>query len=89
MDDLFLLSEVQFNRIRRYFPLSHGVPRVDDLRVVSGIIYFIKHGLQWKDAPRAMVRTRRFITASCAGAGWVFSIGFSPLWPRRPVIRSN
>ena len=40
------------NRIRPYFPLSHGVPRVDDLRVVSGIIYVIKHGLQWKDAPK-------------------------------------
>ena len=25
-------------------------PRVDDRRVVSGIIYAIKHGLQWKDA---------------------------------------
>jgi transposase len=52
MSELFLLSEVQFHRIRRYFPLSHGVPRVDDLRVVSGIIYVIKHGLQWKDAPK-------------------------------------
>lgn len=51
MSDLFLLSERQFHRIRPYFPLSHGVPRVDDLRVVSGIIYVIKHGLQWKDAP--------------------------------------
>jgi transposase len=32
--------------------LSHGVPRVDDRRVVSGIVYVIKNGLQWKDAPR-------------------------------------
>ncbi len=52
MSDLFWLSSSQFNRIRCYFPLSHGVPRVDDLRVVSGIIYVLKHGLQWKDAPR-------------------------------------
>ena len=52
MSDLYMLSRVQFNRIRPYFPLSHGVPRVDDLRVVSGIIYVIKHGLQWKDAPK-------------------------------------
>jgi putative transposase len=51
MSDLYLLSRIQFNRIRGYFPLSHGVPRVDDLRVISGIIYVIKHGLQWKDAP--------------------------------------
>jgi len=28
------------------------VPRVDDRRVVSGIVYVIKHGLQWKDAPK-------------------------------------
>ena len=49
---LFLLSERQMARICPYFPLSHGVPRVDDRRVVSGIVYVIKNGLQWKDAPR-------------------------------------
>ena len=49
---LFLLSERQMARISPYFPLSHGVPRVDDRRVVSGIVYVICHGLQWKDAPR-------------------------------------
>jgi transposase len=52
MSTLFYLSRVQLERIKPYFPLSHGVPRVDDLRIVSGIIYVIKHGLQWKDAPR-------------------------------------
>jgi transposase len=52
MSDLFLLSERQMARIAPHFPLSHGVPRVDDRRVVSGIVYVIKHGLQWKDAPK-------------------------------------
>jgi putative transposase len=52
MNELFMLSKTQFNRIKPYFPLSHGVPRVDDRRVISGIIYVIKNGLQWKDAPR-------------------------------------
>ncbi len=52
MDDLFLLSERQMSRIEAYFPLSHGVPRVDDRRVVSGIVYVIRNGLQWKDAPK-------------------------------------
>ena len=52
MGDLFMLSKKQFNRIKPYFPLSHGVPRVDDLRVISGIIYVIRNGLQWKDAPQ-------------------------------------
>lgn len=49
---LFLLSERQMARISPYFPLSHGVPRVDDRRVVSGIVYVIRNGLQWKDALR-------------------------------------
>jgi transposase len=52
MGDLFLLRERQMARIEAYFPLSHGVPWVDDRRVVSGIVYFIRNGLQWKDAPK-------------------------------------
>jgi transposase len=51
MGELFLLSERQMARIAPHFPLSHGVPRVDDRRVVSGIVYVIRHGLPWKDAP--------------------------------------
>lgn len=52
MKGLFQLSQVQFDRIKPYFPLAHGMPRVDDLRVISGIIYVIRNGLPWKDAPR-------------------------------------
>ena len=51
MSDLIWLSGAQMRQIEPYFPLSHGVPRVDDRRVVSGIVYVIKNGLQWKDAP--------------------------------------
>ncbi len=47
----FLLSPAQMRRIRPHFPLSHGVPRVDDRRVVSGIVFVIKGGLRWRDAP--------------------------------------
>ncbi len=39
MGDLFLLSECQLARVEPHFPLAHGVPRVDDRRVVSGIVY--------------------------------------------------
>ncbi|NBU11776.1 MAG: IS5 family transposase [Proteobacteria bacterium] len=51
MEDVFMLSEAQMRRIAPYFPLSHGVPRVDDRRVISGIIFVIKNGLRWRDAP--------------------------------------
>ena len=52
MSDLIWLSEAQMRRIEPYFPLSHGVPRVDDRRVVSGIIFVIRNGLRWRDAPK-------------------------------------
>ena len=51
MTDLIWLSEAQMRRIEPYFPLSHGVPRVDDRKVISGIIFVIRNGLRWRDAP--------------------------------------
>ena len=56
MSDLFLLSAPQMARLAPYFPLAHGVPRLDDQRVVSGIVYVIRNGLQWKDAHRIRQR---------------------------------
>jgi transposase len=53
MSDLFWLTDEQMQRIEPYFPLSHGVPRVDDRRTVSGIIFVIRNGLLWRDAPPA------------------------------------
>ena len=53
MSDLFGLPEAQLRGIEPYFPLSHGVPRVDDRRVLSGIIFVIRNGLRWRDAPVA------------------------------------
>ena len=52
MSEPWLLSEAQMRRIDPYFPLSHGIPRVDDWRVVSGIVYVIRGGLMWRDAPK-------------------------------------
>ena len=52
MSDLIWLSEAQMRRIEPYFPLSHGMPRVDDRRVISGIIFVIRNGLRWRDAPK-------------------------------------
>lgn len=51
MADLFLLSEAQMRRMEPYFPLSRGRVRVDDRRVLSGIIYVLRNGLMWRDAP--------------------------------------
>ena len=51
MADLFWLTKAQVWRIAPYFPLPHGVPRVDDQRVVSGVLHVIRNGLRWRGAP--------------------------------------
>ena len=51
MDDSFWLSDAQMARISPFFPLSHGVARVDDRRVLSGIVHVIRTGMRWRDAP--------------------------------------
>lgn len=38
MSDHYWISEAQLERIKTHFPRSHGVSRVDDRRVISGII---------------------------------------------------
>ena len=50
MPKLPMLSEAQMRRLSPFFPVQRGLRRVDDRRVISGIIYVIRHGLQWKDA---------------------------------------
>ena len=52
MSDLYYLTEQQIETIQPYFPRSHGVARVDDRRVISGITHVLKRGLQWRDAPQ-------------------------------------
>lgn len=52
MSDLYWLTDEQMARLAPYFPKSHGKPRVDDRRVLSGIIFVNRNGLRWRDAPR-------------------------------------
>jgi transposase len=52
MSNLFWLTDEQMDRLRPFFPKSHGKPRVDDRRVLSGIIFINRNGLRWCDAPR-------------------------------------
>lgn len=52
MSNLFWLTEAQIERLQPFFPKSHGKPRVDDRRVLSGIIFINRNGLRWCDAPK-------------------------------------
>ena len=51
MSNLYWLTEAQMHRLRPYFPKSRGRARVDDRRVLSGIIFINRNGLRWCDAP--------------------------------------
>jgi len=50
MSDQFWLSEGHVARIEPFFPLAHGVSRVDDRGVVSGMIHVARDGLRWRGA---------------------------------------
>ena len=52
--DHFWLSDRQFAKLKPHLPTdTRGKPRVDDRRVISGIIHVIKSGGRWVDAPAA------------------------------------
>ena len=50
--DQFWLSDEQFGKIAPHLPTdTRGKARVDDRRVISGIIQVLKSGGRWVDAP--------------------------------------
>ena len=52
MSNLFWLSKAQMARLPAFFPKSHGKPRVDDRRALSGVIFINRNGLRWRDASK-------------------------------------
>ena len=53
MSELFLLTEAQMARLAPLLPSdTRGVPRVDDRRVISGIVHVLRSGCRWSDAPQ-------------------------------------
>ena len=89
MADLFWLTDAQMERLKPFFPLSHGVPRVDDRRVLSGIIFINRNGLRWRDAPAEYGPHKTLYNRWCAGAALAFSRVFWPNWPPRGAIRQR
>jgi transposase len=54
MSDLFWFSDAQWLRIEPLLATnSRGLKRVDDRRVLSGIVHIIRSGGRWADAPEA------------------------------------
>jgi len=52
MSEVFWLSQAQFERLEPLLPKdTRGVARVDDRRVISGIVHMLKSGARWRDCP--------------------------------------
>jgi hypothetical protein len=83
MSDLIWLWAMQMRRIEPYFPLSHGLPRVDDRRIISGIIFVIRNGSsrRWSSSSSLAI-----LRACATTGGAARGAGLSRLGPRK--IRS-
>lgn len=73
-------SDTQRRQIEPYFPLSHGVPRVDNRRVISGIIFAIRNGMRGRDAPRIATGKDNLQPLHPLKQGLASSTRFSPNW---------
>lgn len=52
MSRYFYLSDVQWAAIQPHLPQYKGHrPRVDDRKIISGIIHVLQSGCRWRDAP--------------------------------------
>ena len=58
--DCFWLTDEQFARVKPHLPTNtRGKARVDDRRVISGIIQVLKSGGRWVDSPSVYGHTAR------------------------------
>ena len=82
-EQCFWLSEGQFARLQPLMPNKpRGMPRVDDRRVIIGIVHVLKSGGRWTDAPAVYGPRKTLYNRSSAGR----QRGFGPMssMPWRP-----
>jgi transposase len=57
MSDLYWMTDEQMARLLPFFSNSHGKPRVDDRRVLSGIVFVYRSGCAGVMSRRTVART--------------------------------
>ena len=78
MSDFFWFSDAQWARIGPLLPTdTRGMARVDDRRVLSGIVHALRNGGRWADCPREVYGPKktlynRFVNA---GVNWGHGAG--------------
>jgi transposase len=86
--NLFWLSDDQWRQIEPYLPTDvRGKERVDDRRVISGILHVIKSGCRWCDCPPQYGPPTIIYVASCVGPSAGFGSGCSARRAANPAIR--
>lgn len=54
MEDIYWLSDKAWAAIEPHLPINRpGAHRVDDRRVISGILHVLRSGCRWRDCPSA------------------------------------
>ena len=82
--DCFGLTEAQFSRIAPLLPCdTRGKPRVDDRRVISGIVHVLKSGGRWIDAPDVYGPYKRSTTGLSDGPRRACGSTSSIFWRRQ------
>ena len=84
--DYFWLNDDQFSHLEPLLPTdTRGNPRVDDCRVISGIVHVLKSGeAAGRTHRRSTGRTKPSTTGLCGGRPRACGPIFSMLW-RRPT----
>ena len=88
--DCFWLTEDQFSRLAPLLPSdTRGKPRVDDRRVISGIVHVLKSGGRWIDAPDVYGRARYSTTGSSDGLRRAYGSTSSIFWRQQEARQRN
>jgi hypothetical protein len=83
MSGHFWLIEARMARLRRFFAKSRGRPRVDDRRVLGGMIPIKENGPQGKDAPSADGPPKALCNRFVRWSRMAWAPGSSPSWRRQ------
>jgi len=88
MNRHFWLDDEQWAIIEPLLPQVHrGPERVDDRRIISGILHRFREGCTWRAVPEVMVPARQCSTATTAGANAVCGKGSLLPWSAAAIHR--
>ena len=71
MAELFWLNEVQWAAIEPLLPHWGGKPRVDDRRIISGILHRFREGLRWRALPAEYGPRTTVFNRFCCATIWM------------------